>query len=179
MRSGSGEVRLTGGVARSRVLQVPDRPGVRPTASRVREAIFSVVGQDLTGVRVLDAFGGSGVLAAEAWSRGAEVVVVERDARTAQAISENLRGLRCDVRLVVGDLHSVLAGLGMFDGILADPPYADDPMQHLPALAAQATAWLVYEARAGRPLPRAVGDFRCERVRAYGDCALHVYARDA
>ncbi|MCE7957512.1 MAG: 16S rRNA (guanine(966)-N(2))-methyltransferase RsmD, partial [Acidobacteria bacterium ACB2] len=75
---GALSLRITGGHLRGRVLEgVP--AGVRPTASRVREALFSMVGQDLRGWSVLDAFGGTGLLALEAVSRGAApVVVVER-----------------------------------------------------------------------------------------------------
>ncbi|MEQ1567285.1 MAG: RsmD family RNA methyltransferase, partial [Myxococcota bacterium] len=55
-------IRLTGGVARGRGLVEGVGPGVRPAAARVREALFSMVGQDLEGARVLDAFGGTGLL---------------------------------------------------------------------------------------------------------------------
>ena len=69
-------MRITGGSLRGRVVPGKVRPGVRPTSSRVREALFSMVGQDLEGVRVLDAFGGSGLLSFEAYSRGAIVTTV-------------------------------------------------------------------------------------------------------
>jgi 16S rRNA (guanine966-N2)-methyltransferase len=74
------EVRLLGGQWKRSKLPVADRPGLRPTPSRVRETLFNWLGQDLTGWRVLDAFAGSGALGFEAASRGArEVLLVEQD----------------------------------------------------------------------------------------------------
>ena len=68
-------IRITGGELRGRLIQgVPE--GVRPTAGRVREALFSMVGQALQGWSALDAFGGTGLLAFEAASRGAAPVTV-------------------------------------------------------------------------------------------------------
>ena len=62
-------LRVTGGVLRGRVLPAPLPEGVRPTSARTREALFSIVGQDLEGLSFLDAFGGAGLIAIEAWSR--------------------------------------------------------------------------------------------------------------
>ena len=62
------EVRLIGGRWKRSKLPVADRPGLRPTPSRVRETLFNWLGQDLSGWRVLDAFAGSGALGFEAAS---------------------------------------------------------------------------------------------------------------
>src|SRR3954452_21268018 len=71
----------------------PPGGGTRPTADRVREALFSVLGP-LDGVRVLDLFAGSGALAIEALSRGAEsAMLVERDPRAVAVIRANLGAL--------------------------------------------------------------------------------------
>ena len=64
-------IRVTGGALRGRSLPARVPEGVRPTAGRVREAVFSMVGQDLRGWSVLDLFGGSGLIGIEAASRGA------------------------------------------------------------------------------------------------------------
>ena len=104
-------LRITGGQARGRVLKEPVGPGVRPTTDRVREALFSMVGQDLAGQTFLDAYGGSGIVAIEAWSRGAEVTIVERDRRTLKALER--RGAEVGVQwtLVPGDVLRRVASL--------------------------------------------------------------------
>lgn len=171
----AGGLRLTGGQARGRVIRLPVMDGVRPTSSRVREALFSIVGQDLHGVRVLDAFGGSGLLGFEAWSRGAEVVICERRPKVAAAIRAVAAELRAEVEVIVDDVHTRASQLGPFDGVLADPPYADDPVTVLTTLAPVAGSWLVYEADASRTLPPTVGLLSLDRVRGFGGTALGVY----
>ena len=89
------EVRLIGGDLRRSKLPVADRPGLRPTPSRVRETLFNWLGQDLAGWRVLDAFAGSGALGFEAASRGAvDVLLVEQDpvlCKSLQATAQRLK----------------------------------------------------------------------------------------
>lgn len=155
------EVRLIGGHLRRSRLQVPDRPGLRPTPERVRETLFNWLGQDLTGWRVLDAFAGSGALGFEAASRGAaEVVLVERDAAVAQALRRSaLRLGAAQVRVVTADALAWLARAAPqgYDLVFVDPPF--DAGLHAAALAAAAPAvaaggWLYVEAgRALAPPP--------------------------
>ncbi len=72
-------IRITGGEWRSRLIQVADAPGLRPTPDRVRETLFNWLGQDMSGLSCLDLFAGSGILGFEAASRGADcVALVER-----------------------------------------------------------------------------------------------------
>ena len=79
-RSLPHQVRIIGGQWKRTKLDVPDRPGLRPTPDRVRETLFNWLGQDLTGWRCVDAFAGSGALGLEAASRGAaDVLLVEAD----------------------------------------------------------------------------------------------------
>src|SRR5512134_216652 len=83
-------IRIIGGLWRSRMIQFPDLPGLRPTPDRVRETLFNWLGQDLAGRHCLDLYAGSGALGFEALSRGAEkVVMVERDRRTVQSLRDN------------------------------------------------------------------------------------------
>ncbi len=108
-----------------------DSPGLRPTPERAREALFDILGRDLAGLRVLDAFAGSGALGFEALSRGAEVAVfLESDRASAEAIRESARDLGIEGRcvVVVGRAErEVERGIPRkpFDLVLADPPYAD------------------------------------------------------
>jgi 16S rRNA (guanine966-N2)-methyltransferase len=170
-----GAVRITGGVARSRVVEVPERPGVRPTSARVREAMFSVVGQDLAGMAVLDAFGGSGLLGFEAWSRGATVTIVERDRSTAAQIRRSAAALGAEVVVVEADVVVAASALGAFDGVLADPPYAAAVGPALEALAPLARSWLVFEAAERTVVPPSAGALRRDKVRVFGTSALHVF----
>ena len=70
------KVRIIGGIWRSRLLSVLDLPGLRPTTDRIRETLFNWLGQDLSGLRCLDLFAGTGALGFEAASRNAELVVL-------------------------------------------------------------------------------------------------------
>ena len=91
---GSGQVRIIGGRWRGTKLAVPDRPGLRPSSDRVRETLFNWLGQDLTGLRCLDAFAGSGALGFEAASRGAaEVLLIEQAPALVVALRDNERGV--------------------------------------------------------------------------------------
>jgi 16S rRNA (guanine966-N2)-methyltransferase len=169
--------KLTGGTARGRPLPTPIPSGVRPTASRVREALFSMVGQDLSGWRVLDAFGGAGLLGLESWSRGAEVVVVELNPQTARCIETNARQLGADLQVRVGDVLALAPGLGTFELVLADPPYRDDPRQVVGALAPVTADWLVLETDEGTAAPEAPAGLVLDRRRVYGGTALVIYRR--
>lgn len=121
--------RIVAGAAGGRRLSVPGQ-GTRPTAERVREALFSALGSrmDLDGARVLDLFAGSGALGLEALSRGAEtVVLVESDARAAAVVRKNVEAVGLTGASVRhAPVASVLAGSpdAPFDLVLADPPYA-------------------------------------------------------
>ena len=123
------EVRILGGQWKRTPLPVPDLPGLRPTPSRVRETLFNWLGQDLTGLRCIDAFAGSGALGLEAASRGAkEVWLVEQDAQLVTRLRATLRKLAAQqVRAEKADAFSVLAacaGQG-WDGVFLDPPFLD------------------------------------------------------
>lgn len=169
--------RLTGGHARGRPLAARVPEEVRPTSSRVREALFSLVGQDLTGVRVLDAFGGSGLLGFEAWSRGATVCVVEREPRVVKAIRENAAALGAEVEIRGGDVLALAADLGTWDLVLADPPYRLDAAAILAGLAPVVGGTLVLETDERVAAPAAAG-LRLDRRRVYGGTALCVYERE-
>src|SRR5204862_991480 len=102
---------VIGGKYRSRVLRVPQRPGLRPTPDRVRETLFNWLGQDLAGLACLDLFAGSGALGFEAASRGAaRVVLVERDRVAAAELERNRNALGASqVEIVRGDAATYLA----------------------------------------------------------------------
>lgn len=168
-------LRLTGGVARGRVVRGPLGPGVRPTSARVREALFSLVGQDLAGQTFLDAYGGSGLIGLEAWSRGARVTVVEKDRRASREIAERGSAVGADWVVLHGDITRRASSLGGFDVVFADPPYDTPPAAVLRLLAPLAGRVLVLEVDARTAVPAEAGGLRLDRERTYGRTGLCVY----
>ena len=124
------EIRIIGGQWKRSKLDVPDRQGLRPTPSRVRETLFNWLGQDLTGLRCVDAFAGTGALGLEAASRGAsEVVLVEQEADLVRALSVITTKLRASaVRVERGDGVSALRQRRgqAWDMVFLDPPFGED-----------------------------------------------------
>jgi 16S rRNA (guanine(966)-N(2))-methyltransferase RsmD len=123
-------MRVIGGNARGRRLKVPKGQTTRPTASRVKEALFNILPHDLSGVRVLDLFAGAGNLTIEALSRGAAAaILVDSSFDAGKAIRENLRRLHLTDRAKVWIMPAtralrLLARHGdTFDMIFLDPPY--------------------------------------------------------
>lgn len=170
-------MRLTGGHASGRVIRVGAVDGVRPTSGRVREALFSIVGQDLSGLRVLDAFGGSGLLGFEAWSRGGAVTIVDKRRKVLAAIRATAADLGADVTVVGADALKLEGLLEPFDLVFADPPYAFDPADTLAALEGMVADRIVYEAHAKTALPETVGALTLDRVRTFGGTSLAFYRR--
>ena len=106
-------MRVVAGEYGGRRLQAPRGRDTRPTADRVREALFSILG-DVRGARVLDLFAGSGALGIEALSRGAEsAVFVERDHAAVAAIRRNLDaiGVARGARSAGSDVLGFLGGV--------------------------------------------------------------------
>jgi len=120
-------MRIIAGKAKGRQLKVP-REVSRPTADRVRESVFGVLGELVQGAKVLDLFAGSGALGIEALSRGAaSSLFVEQNRGAVRTIQQNLQksGLE-DGRVVARDVAAFLKGdKARYDLIFADPPYAD------------------------------------------------------
>ena len=119
-------MRVVAGELGGRRLKAPPGAGTRPTADKVREALFSILG-DVSGLRVLDLFAGSGALGIEALSRGAaEAVFVDKADRAVEAIRGNLAALGLSAPVVRGDALSFLASASDARGyglVLIDPPY--------------------------------------------------------
>lgn len=123
----TNQVRIIGGVHRGRKISFPSADGLRPTADSVRERLFNWLGQDLTGMSVLDLFAGSGVLGLEAASRHAEqVIMVEMNRLVAAAIKDNQTKLQLgQINIVCTDAFNFLAkNKKQFQIIFVDPPYA-------------------------------------------------------
>lgn len=184
--------RIIGGTARGRRLQTPRGERTRPTSDRVREALFSSLESwcgSWHGLRLLDLYAGSGAVGLEAWSRGAQaVVLVEQDRRTAGVVLDNVRALEAEraVEVRTGTVRNVLAGgppagagsePAGFDVVFADPPY---PLSEadLAADLAALPAWLapgalvVLERSRRSPEPTWPEGLRSQRSKRYGETTL-------
>jgi 16S rRNA (guanine966-N2)-methyltransferase len=178
--------RIVGGVAGGRRIAVPAGSGTRPTADRVREALFSSLEAELggfDGVAVLDLYAGSGAIGLEALSRGAErVLLVESDRKAAEVVSSNIRAVGLPgASLVVRPVERVAMGVnpaGPYDLVVADPPYKLETEVLQQALAALAgNGWLADDAvvvveRGKREPWEWPGGFVALRDRKYGEARL-------
>ena len=130
-----GRLRIVAGNWRSRLLEIADVPGLRPTPERVRETLFNWLAPTIRASRCLDLFAGTGALGFEALSRGSrQVVFVEKSRRAAQAIEDNVKVLDAKGALVANtDATKFLldAEPASFDIIFLDPPFADDLLADL------------------------------------------------
>jgi 16S rRNA (guanine(966)-N(2))-methyltransferase RsmD len=182
-------MRVIAGEARGRPLRAVRGPGVRPTADRVREALFSIVLSrvSLVGSAVLDLFAGTGAVGIEALSRGAaRAVFVERDIVARRVLRANLSTCRFAARAEIVPM-SVQRGLAMlaarkdrFDGVFVDPPYGRGlAAETVAALAEKAIlgpgAWVMVEHHRDDPLASAYGGLRLTQARRYGKTCLTLY----
>jgi 16S rRNA (guanine966-N2)-methyltransferase len=121
-----GRVRIIAGQWRSRLIDVPARPDLRPTPDRVRETLFNWLGQRLDGAHCLDLYAGSGALGFEAASRGAaRVVLVEKDRAALSGLRRAREALGATAtEIVAAEAEAYLASGGeRFDLVFLDPPF--------------------------------------------------------
>lgn len=179
----AGKIRIIGGQLRNSRLAVPDAPGLRPTPERVRETVFNWLQAHVGGSRCLDLFAGTGALGVEALSRGAaEVVFVERDARLAAGLRDNLLRLKQERgRVVTADALAWLEQESApYDLVFLDPPFAQDLWQ--PAAAALQRRGLlkpgalVYVETPLAATPALPPDWRLHREGRSGDVRHALYA---
>ncbi len=173
-------MRVVAGEFKGRRLVAPRGARTRPTADRVREALFSILG-DVSGARVLDLFAGSGALGIEALSRGAaSVEFVESDRRAVTAIQRNLAAVGVSATVRTQDaLRFLERSEGPYDLVFCDPPYdsalalAQPLSERLPGLTSQ-SARIVTESDKRNPL---VLSLPLLTEREYGDTRIAVHGR--
>ena len=186
-------MRIIAGELKGRRLRAPTWPGLRPTSDRLRETLFAVLGDRVSGATVLDGYAGTGAVGLEAISRGAaSVTFVDSDRRAAALIEENL--VHCGVvargQIVRGSLPGALDRVpepAAFDLILLDPPYGfdDRPIGAILSTLGRRTApggmLAIERPRRCEPLAaEAKGDSALVHVRRVtaGDSALDLYRRE-
>lgn len=158
---------------------------LRPTADRVREALFSILGETVRDARVLDLYAGTGALAIEAISRGArEATCVERDAGALAALARNVAelGLEGQLAVVRGDALAYSRRMAQsgetVDLVFCDPPYRTvlSPLGEIVVGAPWWTRAVVLEHASSRTPPAAPVGVSAE-TRRYGDTAITLYRR--
>jgi 16S rRNA (guanine966-N2)-methyltransferase len=186
---------ISGGQWRGRKLKALDRPDLRPTSSRVKASIFSILealvwkrtGQpDFSSWHCLDLFAGVGGLGLEILSRGAEsCVFVELSRAHGRVLQQNIAALGCEDRtkvLVDDALRGAWEAFGPFDLALLDPPYAES---HLPGLlerlgtgpALKPGGVVLFEHDPGLAPLEAAG-LKLQSHRVLGPAGISVYVRE-
>ena len=186
----SSFMRVVAGSARGRRLRVPRGRAVRPTADRVKEALFSILESrgGCAGVAVLDLFAGSGSLAIEALSRGAAgAVLVEPGREAAAVIRANLAAAGFVAELLAMPAARAIARLGArgrrFGGVFLDPPYEAgwvvptlDLLDRVRLVAPG--GWVSVEHGRDEAPPARVGSLVQQLDRRYGDTRLVLFAAE-
>lgn len=183
-------MRIIAGIAKGMPLAVP-RSGVRPTADRVREAIFSSLGERVASADVLDLFAGTGALGLEAASRGARSVTFVENSRTAlPVLQRNLetfranREIHCELTVaraeVFAQIRKLAGGARKFSLIFADPPYGDAAQtlltdKNLPLLFTDESLFVLESAQ--RDELRTPAAWKPVRESTYGDTRVTFLAR--
>ena len=185
-------MRVIAGKYKGRKLNSPDDYSVRPTTDKVKEAMFSILTNELYGARVLDLFAGTGGLGIEALSRGAEYCLfADSSRRSLEILRSNLEHCKVaeEIRIKAGDYRKVLKNLtgrieeGLeepFDIILLDPPYDGGFMDEIFALISEGglladEGTIVAEHRKEEDLPEEFHGFVKVKERRYGVVKLSIY----
>lgn len=177
-------MRIIAGRWGGRALVAPKGRATRPTSDRVREALFSILG-DVAGFHVLDLFAGTGAFALEALSRGAASAVAVERARAALAVLRaNARALGAEdvLDIVCTDALRFVARGRTFDLVFADPPWPDSTVvepvlaEHAPRWVAP-DGWLIVERAARMTEPSSIPGFAPPQLRRYGEAALALHRR--
>ena len=178
-------MRIITGKARGLHLNVPKNYDVRPTADRVKESLFNIIGSKIVDAAVLDLFAGSGNLGLESWSRGARLVRFVDNSRVSLRLTEsNIQKCRAEAECKVLK-HDAEAAVDLlykqgqrFDLVFVDPPYNKGWVQKIlvklektPILAE--SGWLVAEHSMHDDIAIAVSDgYEIFRRQQYGETVL-------
>lgn len=180
-------MRVITGKARGVQLKTPQGMQTRPTADRVKEALFSIINFDLPGASVLDLFGGTGQLGIEALSRDAKsAVFVDASADACQLIRENLKRAKLEGqgRVVRGDYMEYLNKCReRFDIIFLDPPYAEvfleNALKRITEIdILETNGIMVTERPLGKEIPWEFGGYSRSRDYKYGKTLLTIYRKE-
>ena len=184
-------MRITGGLSKGRSLAALKGMKIRPTTDQVREAVFSILGQDLEGRSVLDLFAGTGIMGIEALSRGAKTALfVDNSTQALKIIKKNLlicgyeekgKCLKRDLRKGLPPMTAPVTEI--FDLAFLDPPY--DKGLIPPVLISLSESylmaddsWVVAESSRFDELPESAGLLTMTDIRIYGDTKISLYRNE-
>ncbi len=175
-------MRVITGSARGRKLITLEGEDVRPTTDIVKEALFSIIQFEIEGRKVLDLFGGSGQLAIEALSRGADsAVIVDMSKKSVDVIKQNLEhtGFSKKAVVVCGDALSFLSRrTEKYDIALIDPPYSkgilERALEKVPEVMNESGV-IICEAPYKDELPEYAGGWKLLKKYRYGKTGLFLY----
>jgi len=191
-------LRITGGTARNRKLKTP-KPGgrnsLRPTSDRVREALFSILGEHVYGARVLDLFTGTGSLGLETLSRGADFVVfVDQLPQSLKLVQKNILlcfhqarteiiRLNLENKASFQTIHNKFAEHKAFNLIFLDPPYEKKLAEKALTMVEKtglltADGIVVAEERWSVTLPEQIGMLFLTKKRRYGETGIWIYQQE-
>jgi len=190
-------LRIIGGTAKGRRLQTPPKSSagpsggllIRPTSDRAREALFSIIGNEVEEAAVLDLFAGTGALGLEALSRGAQsAVFVDKNFQSTDLIKKNIElcGFSDKTFIIKRDLAKSLSSLEIllpgkkFSIIFIDPPYRKALcLKILKELSSGnilvSSGLVVAEDNSGNELPESIGSLVLFDRRKYGDTGFWLY----
>ena len=179
-------MRVITGKARGVQLKTPEGMQTRPTADRVKEALFSIINFDIPGAKVLDLFGGTGQLGIEALSRGAEsAVFVDAREESCRLIRENLKRtkLEKDAKVIRSDYLDYLGRCReQYNIIFLDPPYAEvfleNAIKRITEIdILQSDGIIVAERPLGKELPWEFEGYTRSKDYKYGKVLLTIYRK--
>lgn len=179
-------LRITGGNLKGRKLALQKDDRARYTSSKVRKAIFDVIG-DIQGFEILDLFSGSGSFSVEALSREARTATcVEKDTEMTRLLRSNLSDLSLDKRCLVLQMDVRYAVLRLakegrsYDLIFLDPPYEANLVKETTAVLARnnvcrVDGLVVVEHSKREPIQEIPDDWILEKQKMYGDTIITVF----
>lgn len=179
-------MRVITGKARGIQLKTPDGMLTRPTADRVKEALFSIINFDIPGAKVLDLFGGTGQLGIEALSRGATAATfVDAREESCKLIRENLKRTKLaqEAKVIRSDYLDYLSRCReQYDIIFLDPPYAEVFLENAIKRITEidilhSNGIIVAERPLGKELPWEFEGFTRSKDYKYGKVLLTIYRK--
>jgi len=189
-------MRISGGTAKGKrtatkrlIAKTSTGERLRPTTSKVREALFDIIQKEIGGSSFVDLYAGTGTVGLEALSRGAgRAVFVEPDETRVKTIRNNVHefGFQDKVLVVKGRAHDFLrkasTGKERFDIIFVDPPYQSEEIEKvLPLIGGEDLlregGIIIVEHFFKKKMPETAGDIQKDRSYRYGDTVLTLYRK--
>lgn len=185
-------MRVIAGKYKGRKLNTPENYDIRPTTDKAKEALFSILTNDIYGSRILDLFAGTGGLGIEALSRGASYCLfADSSKKSLVLVRENIEHCKIEekTKIVAGEYKKVLKNLGdkianqmeeRFDIIILDPPYNQGMLNDAFSLIQEGGVLsdkgvIVAEHRREEKLPDELYGFKKVKERRYGVVMLSIY----